>query len=276
MTKIEKILVPLVLIAAGTMSILWITEHQTSNKLAMALKETEINLEKEAATNRGLKKANAELQNRLLQAKQVASELRVTPRQVFPDIDVEEMDDATFLTANIREPVAPKDPQTPTILSPEELAAEKQREEERAQRDAERQQRREEYAARVQTDIQNRRDFFSQINTEGLAPEYIDAHNKLLASLDSTQLLMEKMADPDLPREERREIGRELWQQSRDMDELMDMQRDVLLSDYAELSLGLSAGKAEEFMQYMETVNEMTSGSPMRGGGGGGRRGGGR
>lgn len=269
MTKIEKILIPTVLLAAGVMCVLWINAQQANSKLARELQDKQSEYEQVEAARKGLAQANDQLQARLTQVEKAALALKAAPIAIPTPTEAEVLSDELMpMQTAQREPVL-RDPDAPTILSPEQLAEQQQREEERAARDAERAKQREEFMVRVQDDIQQRRAFFSQINTEGLAPEYVEAHQKLLASLDNAQVLMAKMADPDLSREDRRAIGQELWGQSREMGQLMEMQREVLLNDYAELSLGLSRSQAQEFMSYMETVNKMTSGSPMRGGGGG-------
>ncbi|MDF3130155.1 hypothetical protein P0Y35_13190 [Kiritimatiellaeota bacterium B1221] len=259
MTKIEKILLPVVMVAAVGMCVLWVNEQQSSKQLAHQLQSAKSELEQVDADRRGLLKANDQLQGRLAQVEKAAAALKSEPRNPQVDEVMAVLDLPPALTEEPRR--RGENNQEPTILSPEELA-------ERQKRDEERQQRRAEYQSRVSTELQTRRAFFSQINTEGLSPEYQAAHQDLMQRLVTAELLMNKMSDPELSRDERRELGRELWGQSREMGELMDMQRDVLLNDYAELSLGLSADKTREFMEYMETVNQMTSGSPMRGGGG--------
>ncbi len=271
MTKIEKILLPVVIVAAAGMCVLWINEQQSNKKLTHQLQSKESELQQVDADRRGLLKANDQLLGRLSQVEKAAAELKAAPRPIAVDEEIEEID---LPPAFVEEtPRSRENDQEPTILSPEELAEKQKRDEEREARMVEREKQRKEFQERVTADIQNRRAFFSQINTDGLSPEYQAAHQDLMERLDVTEVLMNKMADPELSRDERREVGRELWGQSREMGELMDMQRDVLLNDYAELSLGLSREKTQEFMDYMETVNQMTSGSPMRGGGGGGGRG---
>lgn len=274
MTKIEKILLPLTGGAGVVLCVLWINAQQANMKLTRDLQVKESELSQTVAEKKGLLQANDQLLSRLRTVEQAAAALKNAPRPI-----VEQTEEETAMETLVMDPAPPmdsgveEDSQEPTILTPEQLAEKKQREEERAAQQAEREQRRKEFQERVVADIQNRREFFGQINTEGLAPEYQEAHQKLIQSLNTVEGLMSQISDPELSRDERREIGRELWGQSREIQGLMDMQRDVLLNDYAELSLGLTPDQTREFMEYMETVNQMTSGSPMRGSGGRGRGG---
>lgn len=268
MTKIEKILIPTILLAAGAMCALWINAQHANSQLARALQDKQTELEEVDAARKGLVQANDQLQSRLSQVERAAAALKAAPLPIVVTTDAAEYGEEELLSASeIERVVTLKDSQAATIPTAQEIAEQKEREEARAQRDAERAQQREEFVTRAQNDLRERRAFFSQINTEGLAPEYIEAHEKLMVSLETTEALIQQMANPDLDREAMRDLGRELWGQAREMGGLMEMQREVLLNDYAELSLGLSREQTQEFMNYMETVSKMTSGSPMRGGG---------
>ncbi|MGA0334354.1 MAG: hypothetical protein ACO3NW_10405, partial [Kiritimatiellia bacterium] len=212
MTKIEKILIPVILVAAACISLLWLEAHRKNTALARELQEKESALDQVEAVRRGLESANDQLQARLNQMELAAMALQSRPERAasLPEEDI------PFADEILPEPL----PQTtlrtenrdqPTILSPEEQAEKEKRDAEREAQRAEREKRREEYRQRVNEDIRNRMEFFSQINTEGLAPEYVEAHRKLLASLENSALLMEQMAQPDLTREERRDLGRQLF-----------------------------------------------------------------
>lgn len=272
MRKIERILLPTIILATGGMCFLWINEQQANNQLARELLAKESELEQVQAARKGLTEANNQLQLKLSNIERTAVALRFRPDSADNQEEIE--DGAANMSLPAFEESLPEitpDPEAKTILSPEEITAKKQEEEVREQKNAEQAQRKKEFQERVATDIQTRRDFFLQINTEGLAPEYQEAHQKLLTALDTSESLMAQMSNPDLNREERRDLGREMWGQMKDMGDLMDMQRDVLLNDYAELSLGLSREQTQEFITYMQTVNEMTSGRPGHGGSGKGR-----
>jgi hypothetical protein len=272
MRKIERILLPTIILATGGMCFLWVNEQQVTTKLARELQARETELEDVQAARKGLAQANNQLQLKLSTLERTALTVRPNFTRMELELDAEDGPPSTTLPS-FEDPLpqSTEDPNTPTILSPEEVAAKKQQEEERAQRDAERTERRREFQERVTTDIQTRRNFFSQINTDDLAPEYQEAHLKLLQAFDTSETLLAQLSNPDLNREERREIGREMWQEMRGMGDLMDMQRDVLLNDYAELSLGMSREQTQEFITYMQTVNEMTSGRPGGSRGGRGR-----
>jgi len=269
MTKIEKILIPVILLAALGSLGLWMNELKTSTVLSRELQSKQQELDQAEAVKRGLQTANNQLQARLNKVEAAAVALRSFSRRNDPLFEeITEPSEVSLALEFVETPESDEDPNQPTILSPEEVAAKKERDEKRQAERAEREQRRKEFRERVTSELAVRMDFFSQINTDGLAPEYVEAHQKLMESLMTTGVLIEQISDPDLSREERREIGRDLWGKSREIEEYMDMQRDVLLNDYAELSLGLTGEQTQAFIQYMQTVNEMTSGSPMRGGGG--------
>lgn len=109
------------------------------------------------------------------------------------------------------------------------------------------------------------------INTEGLAPKYAEANTRLIEAMGEMQMRLQEFGNPELSRDERRELGRSMWQSGREISELMDMQKEVLLYDYAELELGLDESRTQEFLNYMQTVETYTT-LPRPGRGGGGRR----
>lgn len=270
MKKIEKILLPIIVVTAVALSALWISEQQTSTRLSRELREKEEQLDSVQAARSGLAEANDQLLKRLetLQQTVVRQEVLYAQR---PVVEVEAVPEWEFLPAVVEEveEVAERGDFRNTgeeeVLTPEQIA-------EREERIAEREKRREEFRQRMREDLQTRKNFFSQITLEGLAPEYQEAHEKLMQSMTEMERLMEVMADPSLSSEERRDAGRTLWRQSRETSGLMSMQRDVLLNDYAEFHLGLDRQNTQEFIEYMQTVNQMTTGSPAgRGGPGRGR-----
>jgi uncharacterized protein YoxC len=261
MTKIEKILLPVIVVAAAVVSVLWISEQQTSMRLSRELREKEDELESVQAVRRGLKQANEQLLTRLdsLQQTVVLQEHRFAQR---PVVEVEAVPEWEFLPTveEVEDLAASNNSQDEEqTLTPEQVA-------EREERRAEREERREEFRDRMRTDLQTRKDFFSQITVDGLAPEYQESHRNLMRGLTAIEALMDQMADTSLSTDERRELGRNLWQQSREVSNLMTMQRDVLLNDFAEYHLGLNQESTREFIEYMQTVNQMTTGSAGRGG----------
>lgn len=269
MKKIEKVLLPVIVVTALVLSVLWISEQQTSTRLSRELRETEERLDSAQAVGSGLAEANDQLLKRLetLQQTVVRQEVLYASR---PVVEVEAVPEWEFLPAVVEEveELAERNDSRNTeaeeVLTPEQVA-------EREERRAEREQRREEFRQRMRTDLQRRKDFFSQITVEGLAPEYREAHEKLMQSMTEMEGLMDVMGDPSLSSEERRDAGRALWRQSREASGLMSMQRDVLLNDYAEYHLGLDQQNTQEFIEYMQTVNQMTTGSPAGRGGPPGR-----
>lgn len=264
MKKMEKILLPVLVLTALMLSALWISEQRTSTRLSRELRAKEDELDSVQALRTGLADANKQLMSRLenLQQTVVQQEIRISQR---PPEEVERLPEWEFLPileeAEEEEPIQGNRSRElgEEALTPEQLA-------EREERRAEREKRREEFRERMRSDIAARKDFFSQITLDGLAPEYREAHQKLMESMTEMESLMDLISDDTLSSDERRDARRSLWRRARESSGLMSLQRDVLLNDFAEFHLGLDQENTREFIEYMQTVNQMTTGAPGRGG----------
>ena len=53
-----------------------------------------------------------------------------------------------------------------------------------------------------------------------------------------------------------------MFREFRDVAGMMDMERDILLNDFA-VGLGFSSEDAKSFVEYVDYVNEMTSGRDL-------------
>lgn len=266
MKKFEKILLPVIVVSSVVLSMLWILEQQTTTRLSRELREIEDQLDSVQAVRSGLAEANDQLQKRLetLQQTVVQQEVRYAQR---PVMEVEAVPEWEFLPAVVEEVDEWSERTNPRNLDREEEVLTPEQIAEREERRAEREQRREEFQQRMRTDLQTRKDFFSQITVEGLSLEYREAHEELMQSMTEMEKLMDVVGDPSLSAEERRDAGRTLWRRSREASGLMSMQRDVILNDYAEYHLGLDQQNTQEFIEYMQTVNQMTTGAPAGRGG---------
>lgn len=106
--------------------------------------------------------------------------------------------------------------------------------------------------------------FLSSLDTANLSPELRANHENLLARLTETHQAFEKMmADPFS--EENRNMGRQLWEGMHEMNDMMKVEKQILLHDLASQA-GYSGDKAAEFVEYIDYVDQMTTLRPPRGG----------
>ena len=226
------------------------------------------------AERNGLREANADLREHLEASRRLAV-LLPPPRVEAVAMDFAELP-PVLEEAFDAEPVDADVPDR--VLTAEEIAA---REAELAAREARRAEweaRREAMRERAIAGTQDRRAFFEQVSLEGLAPEYVAGHQRLLEAMDEVQVRIQALGDPSLSREAQRELRQELGELGRELNGLMGMQREILLNDYAQ-AMGFQGADARVFIDSIETIQEMTSlrGLIWGGGrGGGGPPGGGR
>ncbi len=174
-----------------------------------------------------------------------------------------------------------------------ELEADRARREERAETAASRMQawrdrmqqdpeaferRRQEGREMLTTAAETTRDrllFMQAMPTEGLSPEYLENHVALLERLAFFDATMQQIAaDPEDPAN--RELMPDLFANLSGIDDMLRMQRDVLLDDLAR-DIGYETEGAAQFVEAVNTITEMTTlPGPgfLRRGLGGGRRGG--
>ena len=131
---------------------------------------------------------------------------------------------------------------------------------------------------RITEHLGSRLEFLSRIDPEGLSVEYLDNHNALIEKLARLNEHLVN-ADIDPASEDAWQVGRSVFREFHDVAGMMDMERDILLNDFA-VGLGFSSEDSKSFVEYVEYVNEMTSGRElfhsMRGAMGRPRGGGGR
>ena len=156
---------------------------------------------------------------------------------------------------------------TPTA---EQLAEDAARQTEREKRQEEWAQRREEFRQRMTQGTQDRYHYLSQLDTEGLAPEYAENHVNLLESLALAEQLMANVHAEELSDEEKRELRKKMPELMRGINDMMEVEREILLSDYA-AALNLDEKENAEFIQTLQDITEMTT-PPRFFGGGRGRR----
>ncbi|MCC5843321.1 MAG: hypothetical protein JJU05_03630 [Verrucomicrobia bacterium] len=219
------------------------------------------------AERNGLREANADLMGHLERTRRLTANL---PEPMMAPMSMRFAELPPVMEEEFIEMVELEEPDRE--LTPEEQAAREERLAEREARRAEWQARREEMRERVITEAQDRREFFEQVSLEGLAPEYVAGHQRLLEAMDEVQVRMAALSDPDLNREEQRDMRRELGQLGRELNGLMGMQREILLNDYAQ-AMGFQGADARVFIDSIETINEMTNARGLIWGGGRGRGG---
>lgn len=222
------------------------------------------------AERNGLREANTDLIGHLERTRRLTANLpepMMEPMSMrfaeLPEVMEEE---------DLIEMVELEEPERERELTPEEQAAREERLAEREARRAEWQARREAMRERVIAEAQDRRAFFEQVSLEGLAPEYVASHQRLLEAMDEVQVRMAALSDPELTREEQRDMRRELGQLGRELNGLMGMQREILLNDYAQ-AMGFQGADARVFIDSIETINEVTNVRGLMRGGGRGRGG---
>jgi uncharacterized protein YneF (UPF0154 family) len=245
----------LVVVVAGG---LLVSEQRASKALAAKTAGLQADLEAFEAEQKGLREANEALHRQVSELR-AAPPLFTTASQNAPVVELPPAAETEATPLALAENAEPRRERTPQELTPEQQA-------EREQRIAEWNQRREEFRQRMVNDVKDRREFFAQVSTEGLAPEYKASHERLLQAMGEVEVAMAAMANPDLSRDERRELMRNMGQMSGEIRDLMGKQREILLNDYAQQGLGLSPESTKQFIDYMQTVNQMTSMAPSMGG----------
>lgn len=219
------------------------------------------------AERNGLREANADLLGHLERSRRLAVSL---PEPVVSPMSIQftelpPVEEEVFVEVEVFE-------EPDRELTPEEQAEREQRQAEREARRAEWEARREERRQRTIVQAQERRAFFEQVSTEGLAPEYQVSHQRLLEAMDEVQVRMAALSNPELTRDEQRDMRRELGELGRELNGLMGMQREILLNDYAQ-AMGFQGEDVRVFIDSIETIQEMTNVGGLMWGGGRGRGG---
>lgn len=134
------------------------------------------------------------------------------------------------------------------------------RERMQAQDPVEYEQRRQEGRDRLQAmaSLTNERlEFMKAVPVDGLAPAYLENHLAVLERLEFFNTAMARIAaDPE--GEAARELMPQVFMNMRGMGEMMDMQREILLNDYAH-DLGYDPQNADEFVRAINYITEATS-----------------
>lgn len=129
-----------------------------------------------------------------------------------------------------------------------------------AQDPEEYERRRQEGQARLQdmASLTNERlEFMKAVPVDGLAPAYLENHLAVLERLEFFNSAMTRIAaDPE--GDTARELMPQVFMNMRGMGEMMDMQREVLLNDYAR-DLGYDAQNADEFVKAINYITEATT-----------------
>ncbi len=114
-----------------------------------------------------------------------------------------------------------------------------------------------EMMGRVAETTRDRLLFMQSIPTEGLAPEYLENHHALLERLEFFDRTMQEVAaNPDDPQNRARLP--QMFAQMRGLDEMLQMQRDVLLDDFAR-DIGYQGEDAETFVSAIHVITDMTT-----------------
>ncbi len=103
----------------------------------------------------------------------------------------------------------------------------------------------------------DRLSFMKSIRTDGLAPEYLENHQALLGRLEFLDHAMARLAaDPESP--ETMALMPQMFQNLRGMDDMLAMQREVLLDDLAR-DLGYDERDARDFVETISYITEVTT-----------------
>lgn len=268
-SKVKLMLSALGLLTA-VFGFLWIREQGQRTLLASLNSDlTRDNVQLQAERN-GLRAANEDLLRQLDEMRDLTANLpeplimEPVPQSVMliPPAVMEE--DETVPSVAMERPEARE-------RTPEEEEAREQRRQEWEARRTEMEQRRADFRNQLVSESQFRREFFGQISTEGLAPEYKASHERLLTVMEQAETMMAALSNSELSGEEQRELRRDLGRTAGEMQGLLRTQREILLNDYAQ-AIGFQGEDARQFIDYLETVQQMTTmGGMMRGAGGGGR-----
>ncbi len=267
MNKTMRFVIPFLLVSL-VLGVGFLQQARVVSTLSRQLEAMEGENRGLVAERNGLREANADLMQHLEQTRRLAANL---PEPVMEPMAMRFAQLPPVLEEEFYEEVVEFE-ETERELTPEEIAAREERQAEREARRAEWAARREEMRERVIAETQDRREFFEQVSLEGLAPEYVAGHQRLLEAMDEVEVRMAALGNPELTREEQREMRRELGVLGRELNGLMGMQREILLNDYAQ-AMGFQGGDARVFIDSIETINEMTNARGLIWGGGRGRGG---
>ncbi len=128
------------------------------------------------------------------------------------------------------------------------------------------------FRQRVQDSFARQTAHFLYRDRDQMSTEELEVYDYMLGLLGETWQLTDRMQDPDLERDERRDIGRRLFENARELRPLLEEQRDREFYDMA-VQLGYDSDNAMQFVDYINEMIEVTSltGPWMRRGGGRGR-----
>ncbi len=114
-----------------------------------------------------------------------------------------------------------------------------------------------EMMGRVAETTRDRLLFMQAMPTDGLSPEYLENHNALMARLIFFDEAMQQIAEqPENP--ENRELMPRIFANMQGLDEMLQMQREVLLDDLAR-DIGYEGEDAGVFVNAVSTITEMTT-----------------
>ncbi len=109
----------------------------------------------------------------------------------------------------------------------------------------------------VAENTRERLQFMQSIPTDGLTPDYLENHNALLERLAFFDGVMQQIAEnPDNP--DNRELLPSMFANMRGVDEMLNMQRDILLDDLAR-DIGYEGEEAGHFVAAVNLITEMTT-----------------
>ena len=264
MKNLQKFGLPVVGCAMLVFGGLWIAEHQSNVNLTRELGASRDQLTAKEAELQGLLAANERLQLRLQEIPVLAlfdeeagdgvsvdGMMTLSPA-VWDEFTQEEQPIVLNADGTQEIPAVQEPEKEAPQLTPEQIA-------EREAIKAERAEKRLAMRERMNNALQDRREFFSLINTEGLAPEYVESNERVVEAMGEMQVMLLQMGVEGLSNDERHKLYRGMRKNAREVNRLMQKQKDVLLHDYAELELGLKGRQKKDFIEYMKTVDSYTS-----------------
>ncbi|OGV72605.1 MAG: hypothetical protein A3K19_12455 [Lentisphaerae bacterium RIFOXYB12_FULL_65_16] len=118
---------------------------------------------------------------------------------------------------------------------------------------------------RMATGLTKQQEFLSQLDTAAMTPDQATNHQKLIELMNQNQEILDAInLDPEA--EDVGDLRRQLFDNNRQVHDLMDTERTVALQDLAQ-RLGYTPQTAGQFVDYVKNVFEVTSAPSFRRGG---------
>lgn len=116
---------------------------------------------------------------------------------------------------------------------------------------------RRQHAATYQEGLQSRADFFNAIPEEGLPVELLQEKEAVVSGLEELKQIHAALTEGGQDPAERRRLSRRKDEIKKQLPEMMNRQRRILLADLATEDLGLTEEETLRFLEYMQQLDSM-------------------